>query len=75
MTCPVPHRNFRQSPMTKAEAAAVTEWYEHEIRTRAEASRDPRPCAVPGCDRPGRLYMAGQRCDQHKPQPILEATP
>jgi hypothetical protein len=33
-----------------------------ELR-RAKASR----CGVPGCGRPGRSYMVGQRCDGHAP--------
>jgi hypothetical protein len=60
--CPVPHRNFRQSPMTREEARAVTEWYDREIRARAEAARQPQPCGMPECGQPGRLYACGYRC-------------
>lgn len=63
--CPVPHRNFREQPMTRIEAAAVRNWYAREIARYSEAAAQPPACAT--CGQPGRLYAAGPLCDQHKP--------
>jgi hypothetical protein len=65
--CPVPHRNFRESPMTEEETRAVNEWYDREIRAGVEARRQPQPCSVPGCGQVGRLYACGYRCPDHAP--------
>ncbi len=33
--------------------------------------RPSRPCSVPGCNEPARLYPCGLRCDGHAPGPAI----
>jgi hypothetical protein len=58
-----------QEERERRERPRLTAGYDQRIRQSVRDKQEAASwCDVPGCTAPGRPYMCGTRCDQHKPQ-------